>query len=326
MRPPNPADQPLDGPARGEDFLALLRRTRCLALMNGVRDAPLERNELIAHVGFEGSAFDRPLRMLTGMGLIVRMVMPDDHRRTGYHLARCGADLLALDAALQTTAAGFEVQGKIGKALLAETISDPWDRAIIRVLLEARQQLSDLSVMAHGPWRPTGTSHRSQLSEAALRRRLDRLCALGLVEHQLERALYGPGRNVWRLGRIAALAASWRWRWTPENVPRMAGDLEGLMRMIAPRVQLPQEREIRVVLHVSAPPGRDGWPDAVVSVIEGRTSVSAATLQTPDAHAYATPEVWLQAFLSGNLDAIEIEGERAAAHAVLPAVSEILRA
>lgn len=89
----------LDGPARGDGFLALLADARIVALMDGVRDAPLERDDLIAHVGLEGSAFDRSMRELTDRGLIVRMGMPDDHRRKGYHLAHCGRDLLAMDAA-----------------------------------------------------------------------------------------------------------------------------------------------------------------------------------------------------------------------------------
>lgn len=316
----------LDGPARGSGFLSLLRRTRCVALMNGLRDAPLEHDDLIADVGFEGSAFDRPMRRLTDMGLIVRMAMPDDHRRKGYHLAHCGRDLLEIDAALKAAMAGFVVQKRISKTLLVKSISDPWDRAIIRVVLEASQQFSDLLRTAHGAWRPTGATHSAQLSAAALNRRLDRLRRLGLVARQSEAPLYEPGENLWRLARPAAQMARWRWRWTPESVPRMAGDLSGLVRMITLRVRLPQGTEIRVVLHVSAPPGMDDWPYVVVCVNDGRMSLPELTLPPSDARARATPHVWLEALLGGQFDAIEIEGKRTAAHTVLCGLAEVLGA
>lgn len=216
------------------------------------------------------------------------------------------------------------MQERVSKESLTEAISEPWKRAIVRVVLEAPQEFSDLLRTVHGAWRPIDAKP-SQLSEATLRRRLDRLCRVGLVVRQTEAGLYAPGENIWRLGRFTALSASWRWRWTPENVPRMAGDLTGLVRMIAPRVRLPEGAEIRVVLHVSAPPGMEDWPHVVVCVAaDGRISLPEMTLPRADAHAYATPPVWLQALLSEKLGAIEIKGKRAAAHTVISGLAEVL--
>ena len=329
MPPIEPAAPPLDGPVRGDGFLALLAHARVVALLNALRDAPLERGELIARVGFEGSAFDRRISRLTQMGLIVPMAMPDDQRRKGYQLAHCGRDLLAIDAELEFALTGFAARGDDLKTLLVKAISDPWDRAVTRVALEARQPFKELLRMTHGTWRPEGERRSSQLGAAALTTRLRRLQRLGLVDRQPAprqgATLYGPGEDLWRLGRVAALLALWRWNWTPGSVPRMAGDLSGLVRMLAPRVRVAEEAETRVVLHTLAPPGMDGWPDVVVCLTDGRISMPELTLIDPDARASAAPRAWCEALLGGDFDAIEIDGETASAHAVLAALAAVLR-
>jgi hypothetical protein len=105
----------------------------------------------------------------------------------------------------------------------------------------------------------------------------------------------------------------------------MAGDLSGLVRMLAPRVRATEELQIRVVLHVITPPTMDPWPRVVVCLTDGRMSLPELTLTDPDAHARATPRVWLESLLSGEFDAIAVEGEATAAHAVLAGLAAVLR-
>lgn len=323
------ATDPLQRPAYRGGFLGLLADPRTVALMEGLRDAPLDREQLVAQVGFDGSAFDRSMRRLTHMGLVVAMVVPDDRRRREYQLARCGRDLLVIDAELERAMAGIAAQGDDLKTLAARTVSDSWDRAVTRVVLEAPQPFGELLRTARGTWQPDTERRHSRLSAATLTMRLARLQRLGLIDHQPAppqgAALYRPGEEIWRLGRVAALSALWRWDWTPDCVPRMAGDLSGLVRMLAPRVRAIEAPQIRVVLHVIAPPTMDPWPHVVVCLSDGRMSLPELTLTDPDAHARATPRVWLESLLGGELDAITVEGEATAAHAVIAGLAGVLR-
>lgn len=325
----HPTTDPLQCPAHGHGFLRLLADPRMVALMDGLRDAPLKREQLIARVGFDGSAFDRSMRRLTQMGLVVATVVPDDRRRRWYHLAHCGRDLLVIDAELERAVAGTAAHGHDLKALAAKAISDSWDRAVTRVVLEAPQPFGELLRTARGTWQPDTERRHSRLNAAALTMRLARLQRLGLIDHQSAppqgAALYRPGEEIWRLGQVAALSALWRWNWTPDCVPRMAGDLSGLVRMLAPRVRATGAPLIRVVLHVIAPPTMDPWPDVVVCLTDGRMSLPELTLTKPDAHAHATPRVWLESLLSGKLDAITVEGEATAAHVVIAGLAAVMR-
>jgi DNA-binding HxlR family transcriptional regulator len=293
--------------------------------MEGLRGAPMDREQLAARIGFDGSAFDRSMRRLTRMGLVVAMVVPDDRRRREYQMACCGRDLLAIDAELERAMAGIAVQGDDLKTLAAKAISDPWGRAVTRAVLEAPQPFGELLRTARG----ITERRRSRLNAAALTTRLARLRRLGLIDHQPAppqgAALYQPGKDIWRLGQVAALSALWRWNWTPDCVPRMAGDLSGLVRMLAPRVRATEAPQIRVVLHVIAPPMMDPWPDVVVCLTDGRMSLPELTLIEPDARARATPRVWLESLLSGELDAITVEGEATAAHAVIAGLAAVMR-
>ncbi len=327
---PSQSNPPLDGPARGEGFLGLLADARTVELMRAVRDCPLGREELISRLDFGGSAFDRRVNRLTQMGVFIARQAAHDHRHREYLLTHCGRDLLEIGEELALAAASLDTQnGGLG-AVLVKVATDPWDRAIVRVLLEASQPFNELLRLAHGTWHPDGRRGSPRLTAAGLSLRLERLEQLGLASRspapRRGAALYGAGDELWRLGRVAVRSALWRWRWTPACVPRMAGDLPGLVRMLAPRVRGADGEEIRVVLHVDAPPGRDGWPDVVVSLIDGWMTVRELALNDSHARASATPRVWCEALLNGEFDAIAIDGDVASARTVLAGLALVLNA
>jgi DNA-binding HxlR family transcriptional regulator len=310
--------------------LGLLADARTVGLMRAVRDCPLGREELISRLDFGGSAFDRRVNRLTQMGVFIARQAAHDHRHREYLLTHCGRNLLEIGEELALAAASLDTQsGRLGAALV-KVVADPSDRAIMRVLLEALRPFSELLRLAHGSWRTDGARRSTRLTPAGLSLRLERLEQLGLARRwpapRRGAALYGPGDDLWRLGRVVLRSALWRWRWTPACVPRMAGDLPGLARMLAPRVRAAGGEEIRVVLHVDAPPGRDGWPDVVVSLIDGRMTVPELTLSDPHARASATPPAWCEALLSGEFDAVAIDGDAASARTVLTGLASVLHA
>ncbi len=317
----HPATDPLLRPARGEGFLGLLADARAVELMEAVRDATLAREELMTRLEFGGSAFDRRMSQLTQMGVIITTPTLRDHRRREYRLAHSGRDLLEIGGELAQAAASLDAQSGRLNALLVKVVADPWDRTIVRILLEAPQPFNELLRLAHGTWHPDGAGRSTKLAAAGLSLRLERLEQLGLVSRlpapRRGAALYALGDDIWRLGRVALHSALWRWRWTPTSVPRMAGDLPGLVRMLAPRVRVADETEIRVVLHVDAPPESNGWPDVVVSLIDGRMTVPELTLSDPHARASAAPRAWCEAMLSGEFNTVAIDGDAGSARTVL---------
>lgn len=322
------ATDPLQRPAFEYGFLRLLADARTVTLMDAVRDAPLAREELIARLEFGGSAFDRRMRRLTQMGVLVSRSKPRDRRRREYLLAHCGRELLEIGRELALVAASLDTQGNRLGTPLVKVVADPWDRAIMRVLLEGPQPFSELLRLARGTWCPDGVRHSTRLTASGLSLRLERMEQLGLVGRLPARrrraALYGLTEDVWRLGRVAVCSALWRWRWTPARAPRMSGDLPGLVRMLAPRVRTADGEEIRVMLHVDAPEGSDGWPDVVACLTDGRMTVTKLTLSGPNARARATPAAWCEALLSGEFDAITIDGDVASAHTVVAALASVL--
>jgi DNA-binding HxlR family transcriptional regulator len=296
--------------------------------MEAVRGGAITREKLITQLEFGGSAFDRRMSRLTQMGVLVARATPRDRRHKEYLLAHCGRDLLEIGGELALASASLNTQSGRLNALLVKVVADPWDRTIVRVLLEAPQPFNELLRLAHGTWRPDSTGRSLKLTAAGLSLRLERLDLLGLVSRlpapRRGAALYTLGDDIWRLGQVALRSALWRWRWTPTSVPRMAGDLPGLIRMLAPRARVTDGAEIRVMLHVDAPSGRDGWPDVVVSVIDGRMTVPELTLNDPHARASAAPPVWCKAMLNGEFDAITIDGDAASARTVLASLASVL--
>lgn len=323
-----PATDPLHRPAFGDGLLELLADARTVALIDAVRHAPLVREELIARLGFGGSAFDRRMRRLTQMGVLVARPTPRDRRCKEYLLARCGRELLEIDRELALAAASLDTQGNCLGTTLVKVVADPWDRTIMRVLLEGPQPFNELLRLARATWRPDGVRRPTRLTAPGLSLRLERLEQLGLVgglpAPRRRAVLYALREDVWRLGRVAVCSALWRWRWASARVSRMSGDLAGLVRMLAPRVRTAHEEEIRVVLHVDAPDGRDGWPDVVVCLTDGRMTVPELTLSDPNARARATPAAWCEALLSGEFNAITFDGDVTLACIVLAALASVL--
>jgi len=316
---------------RPPGFLALHADERAIALMKAVRDGPLGRVELEERLGYGGKGLGERLSRLERMGLLVGRSLPHDGRRREWRLADCGRELLAIDAELERLAAALQGTGEELGALLVRSLADPWDRVILRRLLVAplpfNELLRSLRAVGHA-----GLEVRlAQLDSAGLSRRLGRLERLGLVCKQPAArrgaALYARGDQAWRLGRVSVIWALWRWRWTPGREPGMAGDLLGLVTLLADRVRVAANvNEGVVLLHVRSAPETLGWPDVVVALADGRISVLHTHFTAPLARAWATPRVWCEALLASSFEAVEMEGDAAPAHALLEGLAVQLRA
>lgn len=309
-------------PARdGAGFsLRLLADGRTLALLGALRDGPLERSDLALRLGVSRRTLDRRLDTLVEIEIVVRRPSPRNRRRVDCALSEGGGELFLLaeeiGAVWRRTPAAAR---RISSAQLLELIADRRNRLILRALLSAPQPYTELLHLLPG------------LTPGALQRHLETLLAGGLV-----RSARGPGgAPVYRLNtspapalaRIAVLIARWRWRWTPHSAPRMAGDLAGLIELIAPFAHTPPGLRGTCHLRVQPPPDVRGWPDVELSLADGHIRVLVFDpARAPDAQAQALPLAWCEALLSSEPAGIEIDGEREIVEALLAAVAAALRA
>ncbi|MGO9791460.1 MAG: winged helix-turn-helix transcriptional regulator [Solirubrobacteraceae bacterium] len=305
-------------PPDGEGYLRLLADERTLALLRSLHDGAQGRAELGRHLGVPARTLDHWLEALAEMGIAVRRPSARNQRRVECALTEAGGELLLLAEEMEAALLRAPSPRRASTSRLLELIADRPNRLILRALLDGPQPLTELLRLV------------PELSRGTLRRHLEELVAGGLA-----RALPGERRGARRyeltelvalLARVAVLAACWRLRWTPRNVPRMAGDLAGLVGVIASRVRLPPGVRGTCLLHVQPPPGVEGWPDVELSLAGGRISVLAFDpARAPGARAQAAPLAWCEALLSGEPSAIEIDGERAPAEALLAALVAALR-
>lgn len=305
-------------PLDGEGFLRLLADERTLALLRALNDGALERAELGRRLGVPERTLDHRLEALAEMGIAVRRPSARDQRRVECALTEAGGELLQVAEETQAALLRAPASRRASISLLLKLIADRVNRLILRALLGGPQPFRELLRLV------------PELTRGTLQRHLEELVAGGLA-----RALPGERGGARRyeltefvalLARVAVLAACWRLRWTPRSVPRMAGDLAGLVRVVASRVRLPPGVRGTCLLHVQPPPGVEGWPDVELSLAGGRISVLAFDpARAPDARAQAPPLAWCEAQLSGESSGIEIEGERALAEALLAALAAALR-
>jgi DNA-binding HxlR family transcriptional regulator len=318
-------------PPDGEGFLSLLADDRTVALMEALCDGPLERVELERRLGYGGKALGNRLSRLEEMGVLSSRPLRHDGRRRESLLSARGRELFEIGAELALLVDVVGAERAEARASLAKSFADPWDRAIVRVLVGGPQSFNGLRRALQGLDHAGVGAPPRQADAGGLSRRLRRLEQLGLVGRmpasRRGAALYALGKDAWRLGRVSALAARWRWRWTtPGKAPRLAGDLLGLAKLVAERVHVAAGAgEGVVVLHVRAPQGMEGWADVVVAVAGKRISVLHVPVGGPSARIQAFPDGWCEALLWGDLEGVEIEGDVRLARELLQGLANVLR-
>ncbi|MGH2902910.1 MAG: winged helix-turn-helix transcriptional regulator [Solirubrobacteraceae bacterium] len=304
-------------PRDGEGPFAQLGHTAKRALLCALADGPLARAALAERLGVDERALSRLLNALARIGVLTRRPLASDRRQVECALTEAGRELLRIAEETVAVAPPAPSRPPTAPGVL-ELIADRRNRLIPRALLDRPQPFNELLRLV------------PELSPGALERHLERLTEGGLV-----RALPGEREGAPRyaltelaprLRRVAVLGARWRWRWTPHSAPPMAGDLTGLIYLIAPLVRVRPGVDGVCGLHVRPPPEVAGWPDAHVSIAGGRVRLLALPpVKQPDARARATPLAWCEALLGGDLGEIEIDGDRAPIEALIAAFADALR-
>lgn len=293
--------------------LRLLAERSSACLLRALADRPLQPSNLEGSLpDLPHSAVMRLLGELTRAGALARERVSAVPPRTFYNLTAAGRELLPIFEAGERWERRWSSLARQG---------EPGTWAIGLVADTATRTI--LLALADGPLRPIEIDrYLPDLARSATRRRLSDLLAHGVLarSHQGQHVRYALTPAARRLGLISVLAGRWEWEWSE---PASAGDLPGLLRLLAPAVQLPEPLNGVCRVHIDA---RGADPaDVYLSAQAGElVALPAAPSDPPNANGHAPPHVWCNALLNRNLSGIATSGNSALMLGVLMSVSAAL--
>jgi DNA-binding HxlR family transcriptional regulator len=297
----------------GASTLRLLSGRSAVRVLRALTDHPAQPSELAARFpDLTRSLLMRRLGELTRAGAVKRIRVADVPPRAYYAVSDAGRDLPPVfDAAVRWE--------RRWSSLARPDEPGTW---VLGVLADEANR-TILLALADGPLRPIEIDHHlSGLARSATRRRLRDLLADGILirTHHGRRVRYALAPGARRLGLITVLAARWAWEW---SAPAAAGDLPGLLRLLAPVAHVPEPLTGVCRVHIDAE-GID--PADVYLRAKAGTLVAlrVAPNDPPHAVGYAPPKAWCDALLERNPSGIMTRGNTALMVGVLTSVSAAL--
>ena len=262
------------------------------------------------------STVNESLHRLLAAGIATERRLSAPALRVTFQLTRQGAEARPI----RVVAARWEARAS--PACVAESLHP--GGAALRLLAD-RWVLPIMGCLAAGS-RRRGEIERCLpgLAEATLDRRLRHLRELDLVRYErhsgfparVEYDLTPAGRS---LPAIALLAIRWEWRWGRPARPRLASDLAGLLRMIAPLVRLSGDASGVCELVVRSASAIE--PSTLLDVRDARIRViQPSQRRAADALAQAQPLALCNALISGRPQGLQISGSVTLVEEVLTAL------
>lgn len=290
----------------GIQALSIFARGLNARILRAHRDRPLSFAELEERLGWAAEA---SLRMaatdLCELGVLER----EGRQPIFTRLTDAGLDLLGVAEALErwlsrSSFGSLDLDDPAAQGIVRALVAG-WEANIAQALARRPRRLADLS------------SEVPELSYAALKRRFVKMRGATLATCLDDRAR-SPEYEATPLLRYAArpigVAARWERHHLPGGNPIDERDLEAVLRLALPLIELPVRISGRCILAAPALGGRDEngeLPPAAISVTveEGRlTSVDAMGESAPATWALGTAEAWLQALLEAEMEGLRIRG------------------
>ena len=222
-----------------------------------------------------------------------------------YELSPAGASLLfvadLLERWLQRAPDGpMPLGGNAAKAAI-KALTEAWSTTLLRVLASGPSSLTELDSLI------------SSLSYPALERRLAAMRLAGLAEPRPTDRRGSPQLVTrWAREAMGPIAAAARWERLhrpAETPPVTCLDIEALILLCAPLLQLPSDASgsCRLVADFGGDPDRLGG--AMVAVEHGRGASCTTDLRRDaDAWAYGSPHAWLDALARADTAGLELGG------------------
>lgn len=303
----------------GAKALTLLSNPLNVQVLQALDNGPLGLTQLRRVVGSPPqSTMRKHLRGLTELGILERRQQTEFPGSVDFELQRPGIDLLVVAESLQVWLDRCpDAHLALGTAAAKSTIKalvDGWNSAILRALAARPMTLTELNRLI------------STLNYPSLERRLGALRLARLVE-----ACAGGGRGtpcaptMWLREGMAPLvmAAGWERTYAAEKTPPVGKlDVETALLLTVGVLRLPVELSgtCRFAVGVRGA-AVDGYAGVLVGVRDGRVVSCVSKLQgEASAWASGSTRVWLDAVLSGEVEALEVGGDSELALSLIEAL------
>jgi len=299
----------------GARALGLFARVLNARVIWAHAEGPLVSGELETRLGWAAKASLRvAIGNLSELGALARVESANGRRPAATELTPAGQDLLRVAEALErwfshSPFGALELPDPAARGAVRALVAG-WDSSVIGALAERPRSLSELS------------SDLAGHSYAGLKRRVAKMRGANLVDSEDEgRRSPRHGATRWLRKAVAPLCVASRWehRYASGSLPPlMRREIEAILLLTLPLVDLPGEASGRCVLAApatSARPGDDDPSLAAVSVTFERGELAAAVAgaeESPSTWALGTPDAWLDALVDGDTQALRIRGSEPA--------------
>ncbi len=300
--------------------LAVARRAQILCALE---EEALSTAELAQLVGISDRRARVHARELEKLRVLERVHLAGRHHRVGWRLNAAGHGLLAL----------YRLVGGCERRLGLTPVEDTQPRLLAPLrFLTARMIIWALT---GGPL--TLASLERQLPEVphtTLQHAVERLGEVGVLDTEENGAgkLFGLADGArGPIALVATAGVGWRLRFAPDRPPFVAGNLAGLISLLAPALRVRSCVQGVCLMQSTSDPGRPAaggtprWPAAHVSVLRGRLSaLPHGAAEPPHAQMRAGDLRWCEALVGGDHSLVEIDGDHELAGAVLAAIAAAL--
>lgn len=272
-------------------MLATLSRSSAARVLEAHRDGPLSVRDLRGRLG---RAAETSLRTATAQLCELGALERKGRQSAVTRLTGAGWELLAVAEALEPAGAAAPC---VVRALVAG-----WDATVVHYLAATPRSVGELS------------AEITDRSYSALKSRLARLRAAGLVERDRARERgrrHVPTRRMRRAAYPLALAARWERDHLPSAPVFCARDVEAVLLLALPLIDLPREAAGRCAMAVASR-RRDGPGPALAVdlVVETGKPAGRHTEDPPTATTWVMgfSDAWLDAIAAGNRAGLRVRG------------------
>jgi len=260
------------------------------------------------------AALTRRLRDLRTNGVLIRERSSGLSPQAEYTLSDGGRALMAIPEAAERWARNWS---------RLDSGRRPAARLALRLTADEKTR-TILLALADGPLRPAKLDEQLlQIGRSAARERVSQLHVAGILKRvELDgHPCYSLTPSARRLALIGMLAARWERQWARDRGAADSGDLPGLLRLVAPVVQIPEPVSGVCQLHIAAEE-----PGQYVYLVadRGRLAAPQAASAPPKAVGWAPPEAWYDALLHRRLTGIRTSGDVGLIASVLASVASTL--
>lgn len=307
----------------GAQTLIMLAAPLSRVILKSLSDEARPQAELRRNAGAPAQTTLRAqLKKLVEIGAIEKHRYEDFPGTLEYTLTPCGRELLAVARTIESWLADHRGDGialASGDAMAAiKALAGAWSTTMLRALAARPLSLTELDRII------------GSLSYPSLERRLSAMRLTGLVAAEPRSGRGTPYATTdWLRRGVVPLASAARWELRHRcrfTTPMSPLDIETVLLLSAPLLTLPTHLSGSCRIAAEASNGRrHRLAGATLDAFAGRIVKCSTKLEgEPTAWALGTIPTWLAVIVEGDLDSLEMGGDRELARSVSEAMHQSL--